>query len=476
MSDGGLKTVLILLAGTLTLGCLLLLRPRYLASASGLGGILVAEIVLAAICKYRQVFFPILIAAFLWAGSSMPYHAAWLQGRWFVLTVGAVAGLAVYLKDGDHHFGTFHLVAFFCILAALVSASVSAYPEEAVLKSMSLALVFIYGAAGGRTSVSANHPEIFFRRLLVGTEAVTYLTAVSYWLFRWEIWGNPNSFGAVMGVGVVPLLLWGFLTAQKATRRRRLGFELILAMLLLMSSFARAGMAGATVSCLLVCIAVKQYRLLVKGLAAAVALAVVIVMFVPLPEEAPRWHGSEPISEMFLFKGKQGQGVFSSREGPWNQTWAVIKDNPWFGSGFGTSVTTDNLTRLALVHTHFDSRIGREHGNSYLAIMEWVGLLGVVPFYFLIGLMVMKVRRVFSWLRQSGGIFSPAVPAAAIVAAGLVHAMFEDWMFAIGYYLCVFFWAMAFILADLTPAPELADTRQEAGVPEAQYMAMASGQ
>jgi len=29
--------------------------------------------------------------------------------------------------------------------------------------------------------------------------------------------------------------------------------------------------------------------------------------------------------------------------------------------------------------------------------------------------------------------------------------MFEDWMFAVGYYLCVFFWAIAFIMMDVLP-------------------------
>jgi hypothetical protein len=28
---------------------------------------------------------------------------------------------------------------------------------------------------------------------------------------------------------------------------------------------------------------------------------------------------------------------------------------------------------------------------------------------------------------------------------------FEDWLFAVGYYLCVFFWSCAFALVDLAP-------------------------
>ena len=39
-----------------------------------------------------------------------------------------------------------------------------------------------------------------------------------------------------------------------------------------------------------------------------------------------------------------------------------------------------------------------------------------------------------------------------VLAAGLMHAGFEDWLFAVGYYLCVFFWVLAFAFMDLLPA------------------------
>jgi hypothetical protein len=58
---------------------------------------------------------------------------------------------------------------------------------------------------------------------------------------------------------------------------------------------------------------------------------------------------------------------------------------------------------------------------------------------------------VFLWVRSTGDFSSAALPAAAVVAAGLVHAAFEDWMFAVGYYVCVFFWTIAFILIDVMP-------------------------
>ncbi|MGA8274545.1 MAG: hypothetical protein WB919_23515, partial [Candidatus Sulfotelmatobacter sp.] len=43
-------------------------------------------------------------------------------------------------------------------------------------------------------------------------------------------------------------------------------------------------------------------------------------------------------------------------------------------------------------------------------------------------------------------------PFAMIIVAGLIHAGFEDWLFAPGSYLCVFFWVSAFLLIDLAAA------------------------
>jgi O-antigen ligase len=357
------------------------------------------------------------------------------------------------MKDRNHYFGTFHLVAFFCVVSAIVSALVSAYPEEAILKALSLALLFVYAGFGGRAAGAMSQPELFFRRLLVGCEILTVFTAISYFAFRWEFFGNPNSLGAVMAVAVIPLMLWGLISAETVGARRRLGAELALAVLLLMSSFARAAIGAALVSCVLLCLGARQYRLLAKGIAASLLLAVAAATLVPQPADAPQWTGSEAIGSMFLYKGHEDSGILESRRGVWGQTWDVIKENPWFGSGYGTSVTTSDMTKMAFAKNHIDSWVIREHGNSYLAITEWVGLLGVVPFLCLVLLAIRNLAAVLFWMRRSGDYFSPAVPAAAVVIAGLVHATFEDWMFAVGYHVCVFFWSIAFILVDLAPRP-----------------------
>jgi len=253
----------------------------------------------------------------------------------------------------------------------------------------------------------------------------------------------------------------------------------MLALLLLMSSFSRASIGAAAVSSVAICVALRQYRAIVKGIAVAVVFAVASVMVLPVSVEAPKWDGSESVASIFLYKGKDARGVLASRQGPWDETWKVIKDHPWFGSGFGTSLTGDDMTQIdtRFQGVHVDTRVIREHGNSYLAIAEWVGLMGVVPFYSLVALTILNVRRALVRIRHTGDFCSPVVPLAAVMLAAVVHAGFEDWMFAVGNYICVFFWALAFILVDVLHAPaEVYAADIEPPIYEPQWLATASGQ
>ena len=88
-----------------------------------------------------------------------------------------------------------------------------------------------------------------------------------------------------------------------------------------------------------------------------------------------------------------------------------------------------------------------------MTIAEWVGLLGVMPFFALLLLTASKVWRVCVWMTRTSNPRHYSIPLAMVVLAGLVHANFEDWLFAVGAYPCVYFWVFAFLLADLCPPP-----------------------
>lgn len=420
-------------------------RPSCLTNADYLGMVIFLELVLAVIWNYRQRFFPFLIVVFIFAGTGVPPIGFWHSGRWFVLGVGALAGFINYLRDHRHHFGTFHLTALFCVLAAVSSSLVSSYPDQALLKALSLLLLFLYAACGIRLAVAGREAR-FFPGLLLGCELLVYLTAISYFIVHFEFFGNPNSLGAVMGVLVVPVMLWGVFVAEQPLTQKRRMLALFLSLLLLLSSYARAGILAAAVSCILLCVALRHYRTLLLVVGSGLLMALAVATMAPVVSQ-----NSQSLAASFVYKGHQEAGVLGSRKSVWQRTITSVRQHQWFGTGFGTSATGADATEQSASVVSLPQAT-REHGSSYLAILEWVGVLGALPFFALVFMVGANVVRSLMWIRHSGQSLSPIAPIAAVVAAGVVHAAFEDWLFAVGYYLCVFFWALAFLLVDLQPA------------------------
>ena len=360
------------------------------------------------------------------------------------MAIAAIAGFAIYIRERRHSFSGFHLTALICVLSAIVSALVSSCPQTAVLKALSLFLLFAYAATGARLAVTGREGKFFFG-LLFGCELIVWGGAVSYFIFRHPIFGNPNSLGAIIGVVVLPLLLWGVFVSQQTGLYRRRIFVFLVGLLLLFSSYSRAGIVAAVISCTVLCICLGRYRLLIKGFVLTLVTALLIATVSPI-------RSTESGSLLqFVYKGEQEKGLMASRSSVWDRTVISIRQRPWFGTGFGT-VATDYDTTFTQTAGFASGGVTREHGNSYLAIVEWVGLLGVVPFFALVLIVATRTAQVLIWLCRTKDPFSPAVPIAVVMVAGLIHAGFEDWMFAVGYYLCVFFWSMAFVLIDLLPA------------------------
>jgi O-antigen ligase len=457
--------------GALLFSYAILSHLQYFGSISFLGAILLIEIVIASLWKYDQRFFVLLMIAFLWAGMHVPLQNAWTGGRWFVLTAGAVIGYIAWMRAPRSSFRTIHLLAFFCIGAAFVSATVSSYVLMATFKALSLCLLFLYCTSGVRLAVLGRE-ERFFRGLVWGCEIVVYVTAICYFGLGEQIWGNPNSLGAAMSIGVFPILLWGwFVSDGPAVKMRRLAV-LALCAYLIIFSMARAGIVSMTVVTLVFCLCLHQYKVLAK----IVALALVLVAGTGMLAPDTMSSSLETLKDSVLYKGHKEQGLLGSRQSPWEKSISTIKEHPLFGTGYGTSPTGDdpglNFGKFAS-----SSETVREHGSSYMTIAEWVGLLGVTPFLALLGLTVGNVWRVCAWMSRTCEIRHYSIPVAMVVLAGLIHANFEDWLFAVGAYPCVYFWVFAFVLADLMPASAIASNVAvfpRPVVPQAAFRAVAS--
>ena len=423
-------------------------RPGYFTQTTYVGAFLVVEALIAAVWLYRRVFFPLLLVSFLFAGVDLPVGGGWNVARWVFLGTGALVGCFIMLKERNHRFGMFHVLAVFAVLAALVSAAVSLYPDIATLKAASLFLLFVYGSTGARLAVMARENR-FFEGLLIGCEGFVGVLGILYSVGI-EMMGNPNSLGAVTSVAA-PILLWGVLLEENSFVRRRRWVLYGLCMYLAFHSHARAGMAAAVVSCGLLCFALRRYKLLFQGAAILLILAAASAILDP-----PRF--SDTVSRLaasVVYKEKDpALGVLSSRISPWQAAVDTLRTHFWFGTGFGTSDTgLDASEHLGKFSS--SAKATTENGSSYLAIVAWVGMLGVVPFAMMLAMLVVKIVRTLLWMRRSGNPAHPAIPLAMVLLAGMVHATFEDWMFAVGYHLCVFFWSLAFVFVDLAPSRPL---------------------
>ena len=452
MTDNSSRTLVVVsVVLCLITFCVALLQPSYLGEYFYLGALVFIEVMLVALWAFAKRFFPVLVGVFLWAGIEVPLKDVWISRRWFVLAIAAIAGFAIYIRDRRQRFSGIHLTALICVLSAVVSALVSYYPQTAVLKALSLFLLFAYAATGARLAVAGREGK-FFYGLLFGCELIIWIAGISYFVFRYPLFGNPNSLGAIVGVVALPLLLWGVFVSRQTNLYRRRSFSFLLAVLLLFASYSRAAIVASMIACAVLCICLGRYRLLIKGAGVALVAALLIATFSPMRSEES---GS---LLQFIYKGEQEKGIMASRNSVWDRTVIAIRQRPWFGSGFGTVATDYDAT--ATVEGFSSGGVSREHGNSYLAILEWVGLLGVIPFYALALIVATRTSQVFLWLKRTKDPFSPAVPIAVVMIAGLIHAGFEDWLFAVGYYLCVFFWSLAFVLIDVRPvaAPSLAFT------------------
>ena len=421
-----------------------LTRPVLFTSPAFLGGLIVLECLLAAVWGFRRAFFPLVLVSFLFAGTGLAIGGGWNIARWVFLCTGALVGSFIMLKERRHHFGLFHALATFSVLAATVSAAVSRYPAFAMLKAASLFLLFVYAGTGARLAVTGRENR-FFAGLLTGTEIFVGLLILLYAAGD-QVMGNPNSLGAVMTVAG-PILLWGTLLDESSFVHRRRLLLFAAAMYLAFYSHSRAGMVAAFAVCGLMCMVLRKYRFLGQGI---VVLLIVVTASALINPEAFSKRVSELTADV-VYKSKDPTlGLLQSRESPWQGALDSISSHLWFGSGFGT---TDNGQDASAGLTAFETseQSTRENGSSYLTIVTWVGVLGVVPFVLLLLVLLWRVFRTVLWMLNTGNPAHPAVPLAMVVLAGLIHAAFEDWLFAPGYYVCVFFWSLAFILVDVAP-------------------------
>jgi len=433
-------------AGSILFLLYLSVKRPYLFGESNVISLLVLVVAGMIASQYQTHFWTIMISVFFWAGSALPLAGAMSLFRWVVLGLGAFLAIAYYARMANRiPFNYLHLLGLFTVIAAFASALVSVNPMMTVLKSLSLAALFVYASMGARVLWSRN-PEAFVRKLVLMAEGLVYFFTVCY-AASFAVWGNSNSLGLIMGCLCWPVLLWRFILPPARQGPPRRFIPLFLCGALLVLSLSRASMMAAFLTSIFLLVGSRRYRTLLMGL--SLFAAILLNMFLLAPARF------QSASDTLLYKkGERGQ-LMDSRQKPWERSLATFREHPWLGLGFGAA---DNSTDARFAYVT-QGHLTRERGSSYLTILETTGVIGTFFFALLLLALTWEIWAIFLWLRRTGKVNQPAVVAAAIMLAGLVNAAFEDWMFAVGYYMSVIFWVLALSLRDWMACPVWSDTQ-----------------
>jgi O-antigen ligase len=410
----------------------------YLFGETNLLALVVLEMAGFIVSQYETHFWGLMIAVFFWAGSGFPLAGAMNLFRWVVLGLGAFVAIGYYSRRANRvPFNYLHLLGLFTVVAAFASVLVSVNRVMTLLKALSLAALFVYASLGARTLWGGN-PEPFVRKLVLMSEGMVYFTAICQ-SASFAVWGNPNSMGLIMGCICWPVLLWRFILPTRQ-RSPRSFVALFICGALLIFSLSRASMVAALLTSVFLLVGARRYRTLLTGV--SLFAAILLNVFLVAPQRF------QDASEIVIYKKGEHGNLLESRQEPWERSLATFRQHPWLGLGFGAA---DNSADWRPNYETIGQ--SRERGSSYLTMLETTGLIGTFPCALLILGLIREIWRVFSTLRRTGQVNHPAVVAAPIILAGLVNAAFEDWMFAVGYYMCVIFWVLSFSLCDWMACP-----------------------
>ena len=95
-------------------------------------------------------------------------------------------------------------------------------------------------------------------------EGLVYFTAICY-SASFEVWGNPNSLGLIMGCICWPVLLWRFILPGARLEYPRRLIPLLICGALLVLSLSRASLIAACLASIFLLVGARRYRTLLIG-------------------------------------------------------------------------------------------------------------------------------------------------------------------------------------------------------------------
>jgi glycosyltransferase involved in cell wall biosynthesis/O-antigen ligase len=216
-----------------------------------------------------------------------------------------------------------------------------------------------------------------------------------------SIYGNANSFGVLMGNGIV--LLAACCLAPRAARvsgigvrRLVLGFGLVLLFAGLFVSLSRSAYLYVLTAIVVLSLSHRRLR---RGLALAAVLVAVALIVLPLPE--------------WLVTGLRLQAGVSYRDALWSFGWTLLRAHPWTGVG---AAAVDGYRRVYMESGIERAILKASSGGAHNVFLTKGAELGWPGVLLTLSLFLLFLRRVPSALAsyREGSWLSGAAAASVV--------------------------------------------------------------
>jgi hypothetical protein len=415
-------------------------------------------IVVAALVLFASLIPPhflILSTLLTFLGASMPIvnrGGVLNQFRWVMLlalALGMLLRSSVQRSRSPWH--PIHLSLACFVLYAAISSSYSANGLMTVLKAATFgclaAAVMLYGRLESRDPSGGSCKlldQVYWCAVIVALGCAlagihVLPTRAGYFAGPF---GNPNAIGAFVPL-VAPVLLLNLLRSfDKGPLIRVANVLLIIAyFIFLFMSRSRGGLAATFLACgwWLYFAHRRAFGVFLGG---TLLTAVIIGLYIP--------EYLQNLGQVYVYKG--GSYVLKSRGESLSATWEAAKESPLIGVGFGVSKGYSEEWEFA-----FESgAAGREKVNSYLALVEEVGLIGagflVLPLAWVIVAATQRLMH-FRRLHQMGEEFWVMLTLSACLVGGAAEVCVEAWLTSAGFYSTILFWVVFGVLAARVTIP-----------------------
>lgn len=325
------------------------------------------------------------------------------------------------------------LFATFGILSLLWTFDVSISLQRALLNCITVLGLYLFSkklTTRNQFKVLVFSCFVAFFVVCAGTLPALYFdTPESYHQGNFRgYFGNSNSLAHYISSAALPLCLFFFFSSTRLKKMMALAGMAIL-FFLLVESRSRGAFAAVFASGVLLYFGFVRLSTLNKT-----AIIVPILAIVPLIYFAE-----------FALQKYESADTFLTRSYLWALHFNAISERPFLGWGVGVNPVDFKIYTQESYNYLSDT----EKGNSYYVLPEELGVpLSIIIFSSLINFFRKQVMQAFFQMRRHTELQHGLLPLSIIIG-GLVHGIFESWLFSFGNPMSIIFWLSCIYISSI---------------------------